>query len=190
MGALVAEAVVPPSPPSNVFGNRGIPPVPPAGAAPPAPCLRDGGIGRFSASHEGREVFLGTGGGGGGGMGGRLCQPAEHSWGRWRGFGWQRGVCNSYATPTSEQVGHPYHKNNNDEKKDEKRFWIFQRLLGSITQPIVNIVHLCLLPSPHPFMAWPLPNFRARARCRATTPAWPDSRTECLLLDPLSVFPR
>ncbi len=36
-GLMVADAVVPPSPPSNVFGNRGTPPVPPAGAAPPAP---------------------------------------------------------------------------------------------------------------------------------------------------------
>ena len=35
----MACAVVPPGPPSNVFGNRGTPPVPPAGAAPPAPCL-------------------------------------------------------------------------------------------------------------------------------------------------------
>ena len=32
----LACAVVPPAPPSNVFGYRGIPPVPPAGAAPPA----------------------------------------------------------------------------------------------------------------------------------------------------------
>ena len=29
----------PTCPPSNVFRNRGTPPVPPAGAAPPAPCL-------------------------------------------------------------------------------------------------------------------------------------------------------
>ena len=35
----MAGAVVPPSPPSNVFRNRGTPPVPPAGAAPPAPRL-------------------------------------------------------------------------------------------------------------------------------------------------------
>ncbi len=33
----------PTGPPSNVFGNRGTPPVPPAGAAPPAPCLGNGG---------------------------------------------------------------------------------------------------------------------------------------------------
>ena len=33
----------PTGPPSNVFGNRGTPPVPPAGAAAPAPCLGDGG---------------------------------------------------------------------------------------------------------------------------------------------------
>ena len=38
-GFLAAEAVVPPSPPSNVFGYRGGSPLyPPAGAAPPAPC--------------------------------------------------------------------------------------------------------------------------------------------------------
>ena len=35
----------PTGPPSDVFGNRGTPPVPPAGAAPPAPCL--GMEGRF-----------------------------------------------------------------------------------------------------------------------------------------------
>ena len=35
----------PTGPPSNVFGNRGTPPVPPAGAAPPAPCWgREGGV--------------------------------------------------------------------------------------------------------------------------------------------------
>ena len=34
----------PTGPPSNVFGNRGTPPVPPAGAAPPAPCLGNGGF--------------------------------------------------------------------------------------------------------------------------------------------------
>ena len=33
----------PTCPPSNVFGNRGTPPVPPAGAAPPAPRLGNGG---------------------------------------------------------------------------------------------------------------------------------------------------
>ena len=36
-------AVVPPGPPSNVFWYRGTPPVPPAGAAPPAPRLGNGG---------------------------------------------------------------------------------------------------------------------------------------------------
>ena len=35
----------PTGPPSNVIGNRGTPPVPPAGAAPPAPCLGNGGVG-------------------------------------------------------------------------------------------------------------------------------------------------
>ena len=33
----------PTCPPSNVFRNRGTPPVPPAGAARPAPCLGEGG---------------------------------------------------------------------------------------------------------------------------------------------------
>ncbi len=42
-GVGLACAVVPPAPPSDVFRNRGTPPVPPAGAAPPAPCLGDGG---------------------------------------------------------------------------------------------------------------------------------------------------
>ena len=42
-GSGWACAVIPPAPPSDVFQNRGAPPVPPAGAAPPAPCLgRDG----------------------------------------------------------------------------------------------------------------------------------------------------
>ena len=36
-GTGLACAVVPPAPPSDVFRNRGTPPVPPAGAAPPAP---------------------------------------------------------------------------------------------------------------------------------------------------------
>ena len=35
----LACAAIPPAPPSDVFQNRGTPPVPPAGAAPPAPCL-------------------------------------------------------------------------------------------------------------------------------------------------------
>ena len=43
-------------PPSNAFGNRGTPPVPPAGAAPPAPCLG----GRRGAVHTkpARATFL------------------------------------------------------------------------------------------------------------------------------------
>ena len=42
-GSGLARAAIPPAPPSNVFGNRGTHPVPPAEAAPPAPCLGDGG---------------------------------------------------------------------------------------------------------------------------------------------------
>ncbi len=38
-GIGLACAAIPPAPPSDVFGNRGTPPVPPAGAAPPAPRL-------------------------------------------------------------------------------------------------------------------------------------------------------
>ena len=33
MGLLAAGAVIPPSPPSNVFGNRGTPPAPPGGTS-------------------------------------------------------------------------------------------------------------------------------------------------------------
>ncbi len=42
-GSGLACAAIPPAPPSNVFRYRGTPPVPPAGAAPPAPCLGNGG---------------------------------------------------------------------------------------------------------------------------------------------------
>ena len=41
-GFGLACAAIPPAPPSNVFQDRGTPPVPPAGAAPPAPCLGEG----------------------------------------------------------------------------------------------------------------------------------------------------
>ncbi len=41
-GSGLACAVVPPGPPSNVFRNRGTPPVPPAGVTPPAPLLGRG----------------------------------------------------------------------------------------------------------------------------------------------------
>ena len=55
-GAGLACAVVPPGPPSNVFGNRGTPPVPPAGAAPPAPWL--GGWRRRLLTLAGRIPIL------------------------------------------------------------------------------------------------------------------------------------
>ena len=51
----------PTGPPSNVFRNRGTPPVPPAGAAPPAPCWGERGIGRFLACPQGREISLEAG---------------------------------------------------------------------------------------------------------------------------------
>ena len=41
-GTGLACAAIPPAPPSDVFQNRGTPPVPPAGAAPPAPRLGHG----------------------------------------------------------------------------------------------------------------------------------------------------
>ena len=75
-GLMVAD-VVPPSPPSNVFRSRGTPPVPPAGAAPPAPCLGEapllilarpgrffsfprGGEGEGGARHHGGGLFRGA----------------------------------------------------------------------------------------------------------------------------------
>ena len=67
-GVGLACAAIPPAPPSNVFGNRGTPPVPPAGAAAPAPRLGDGGGGAGGACWpsagygEGEEREEGRGG--------------------------------------------------------------------------------------------------------------------------------
>ena len=47
----------PTSPPSNVLGNRGTPPVPPAGAAPPAPCLGQRRRRRFLAWRVGTRFL-------------------------------------------------------------------------------------------------------------------------------------
>ena len=60
-GLMVTDAVVPLGPPSNVFGNRGTPPVPPAGAAPLHPPW--GGVGTLisllpSAGCAWGEAFL------------------------------------------------------------------------------------------------------------------------------------
>ena len=51
-GAYGGGRRCPTCPPSNVLGYRGTPPVPPAGAAPPAPCLWGRRGRRFSPSAE------------------------------------------------------------------------------------------------------------------------------------------
>ena len=65
-GVGLACAVVPPAPPSDVFRNRGTPPVPPAGAQPPAPRLGErggvGAAGRFLTFRWVRGVGRGEGG--------------------------------------------------------------------------------------------------------------------------------
>ena len=55
----------PTCPPSNVFGYRGTPPVPPAGAAPPAPCL--GTAAAFARPARRDASWLANGRGGGDG---------------------------------------------------------------------------------------------------------------------------
>ena len=51
----------PTGPPSNVFWYRGTPPVPPAGAAPPAPCLGEGSVGVFPLGALGCFLARGRG---------------------------------------------------------------------------------------------------------------------------------
>ena len=57
-GSVLACAAIPPAPPSDVFQNRGTPPVPPAGAAPPAPRSGNGGGVVFSPSASERFLTL------------------------------------------------------------------------------------------------------------------------------------
>ena len=84
----------PTGPPSNVFRNRGTPPVPPAGAAPPAPLLGEmRKAPSFHLAH--RPTLLGTGGLT---ILPRKQRPLRPAWGR-RGTGteapggaWERGM--------------------------------------------------------------------------------------------------
>ena len=93
-GSGLACAVVPPGPPSNVFRNRGTPPVPPAGAAPPAPLLGEmRKAPSFHLAH--RPTLFGTGGLT---ILPRKQRPLRPAWGR-RGTGteapggaWERGM--------------------------------------------------------------------------------------------------
>ncbi len=58
-GSGLACAAIPPAPPSDVFRNRGTPPVPPAGAAPPAPRLWSGReVAHRDAGHDCASVAL------------------------------------------------------------------------------------------------------------------------------------
>ncbi len=52
-GAWLGLRRCPTGPPSNVIGNRGTPPVPPAGAAPPARCLGNGNLLLLAPSFSG-----------------------------------------------------------------------------------------------------------------------------------------
>ncbi len=85
----------PTGPPSNVFGNRGTPPVPPAGAAPPAPCWGDGGGGICASGRPDPQPNLPPSTGAGteqpphpAGRRSRACVGAS---GRFLTFRWVRG---------------------------------------------------------------------------------------------------
>ena len=84
-GSGLACAAIPPAPPSDVFQNRGTPPVPPAGAAPPAPLLGGrGGASFFTLARRDSLPNLSpySGAGMGGGWGAELAGAAcsEDSW--------------------------------------------------------------------------------------------------------------
>ena len=119
MGPLVAEAVVPPSPPSNVFEYRGDTPCSPGGGCALCTLSEGTGIGRLLACSQGT-----------GGLGwGQLCQLAVHMATKLRV---QVGQVHAPHQPVLEWMW--------GERQEEGSRFVWQRIIAVVCPPVKNSI--------------------------------------------------